>query len=482
MTWHEAINLQVLRTKQVSFRYPQEGHGLAPISLDINPGELTLVTGPSGCGKSTLARCLMGLIPHLYHGELTGEVWLNGHRTSEVPMWQLAEKAGMVFQNPAAQMLAPSVEDEIIFGLENLGLPPAEIKARLETVLQEFNFTDMRGRNPHTLSGGEQQKLALAAIMARQPEVLILDEPLSMLDTTAAGDLITYLERFAVDGKTLVMFEHRQEYLEGVPGLRHVTLAGKSKDTTFLREGIPQQPREKFDLEIEGLGVRLGGRAVLQNMNLSFAGGQVVAVVGRNGVGKTTLLRVLSGLQKHTGSVRIVTEQGEQHPNLGMVFQNPDLQLFNASVRDEILYRLPEPDMGYYRWLIAALGLESYENTPPLLLSEGEKKRLALGLVMMRHPAHGLLLDEPSLGQDHAHKTILMRILHALADTGQLVVITTHDLTLAEQADRLVLLGNAGLVADGEPDIVFHDSAAWRRTGLTLPDWFLRSRERESAR
>ena len=471
----------MLRAKDISFRYPQEGHGLPPISLEVNPGELTLVTGPSGCGKSTLARCLMGLIPHLYHGELSGEVWLNGYLTSEVPMWQLAETAGMVFQNPAAQMLAPSVEEEIVFGLENLGLAHAEIKARLETVLLNFDLAHMRERNPQTLSGGEQQRLALAAIMARQPEVLILDEPLSMLDTTAAEELIAYLERFAEKGKTLVMFEHRQEYLEGVKGLRHLTLDGRMKDENVLPAGELPKKQAAFNLEIEGLSVHLGGRNVLNNLNLSLKGGQIVAVVGRNGVGKTTLLRALSGLQKYTGAARVITSQREQKPDLGMVFQNPDLQLFNASVRDEVLYRLPDPDMDYYRWLIAALGLKSYENTPPLLLSEGEKKRVALGLVLMRHPEHGVLLDEPSLGQDHAHKVILMRMLRALANAGQLAVITTHDLTLAAQADRLILLGQDGIIADGDTDLVLADISSWERTGLTLPGWFLRGRKEQAA-
>ena len=471
----------MLRAKQVSFRYPQEGRGLKPISLEIAPGELALVTGPSGCGKSTLARCLMGLIPHLYHGELSGEVWLNGYLTSEVPMWQLAETAGMVFQNPAAQMLAPSVEEEIVFGLENLGLAHAEIKARLETVLLNFDLAHMRERNPQTLSGGEQQRLALAAIMARQPEVLILDEPLSMLDTTAAEELIAYLERFAEKGKTLVMFEHRQEYLEGVKGLRHLTLDGRMKDENVLPAGELPKKQAAFNLEIEGLSVHLGGRNVLNNLNLSLKGGQIVAVVGRNGVGKTTLLRALSGLQKYTGAARVITSQREQKPDLGMVFQNPDLQLFNASVRDEVLYRLPDPDMDYYRWLIAALGLKSYENTPPLLLSEGEKKRVALGLVLMRHPEHGVLLDEPSLGQDHAHKVILMRMLRALANAGQLAVITTHDLTLAAQADRLILLGQDGIIADGDTDLVLADISSWERTGLTLPGWFLRGRKEQAA-
>jgi energy-coupling factor transporter ATP-binding protein EcfA2 len=472
----------MLRAKDVSFRYPQEGHGLKPISLEIAPGELTLVTGPSGCGKSTLARCLMGLIPHLYHGELSGEVWLNGYRTSEVPLWQLAEKAGMVFQNPAAQMLAPTVEDEIVFGLENLGLAPEEITSRLETVLGEFNLTHMRERNPHTLSGGEQQRLALAAIMARQPQALVLDEPLSMLDTTAAGDLIAYLQRFAAEGKTLIMFEHRQEYLVGVPRLRHLVLEGKKKEERHLPVANLRPAQEKFKLEIENLSVQLGGRNVLQNLNLSLDGSQIVAVVGRNGVGKTTLLRALAGLQKYSGSAKAVTAQGNQPPDLGMVFQNPDLQLFNASVRDEILYRLRDPNMTYYRWLVAALGLEPYENTPPLLLSEGEKKRLALGLVLMRCPTHGVLLDEPSLGQDHAHKDILIHMLRTLADAGQLVIMTTHDLTLASQADRLVVLGPDGLLANSQTDSVLEDNSVWARAGILLPNWFLRERKAEAAR
>jgi energy-coupling factor transport system ATP-binding protein len=451
--------------------------------LEIEPGDITLITGPSGCGKSTLARCLMGLIPHLYHGQLSGEVWLNGYRTAEVPLWQLAEKAGMVFQNPATQMLSPSVEDEIIFGLENLGLAQNEIKIRLETVLREFDLIHMRERNPQTLSGGEQQKLALAAIIARQPEVLILDEPLSMLDTTAVEDLIAYLERFAADGKTLVMFEHRQEYLEGVKMLQHLALDGKTKEERALPEIELQNRQADFQLEIENLNVSLGGRNVLDNLSLSLDGGQVVAVVGRNGAGKTTLLRALSGLQKFSGEVNVSLPGGDQRPDFGMVFQNPDLQLFNPSVRDEILYRLPNPDMEYYRWLIAALGLEPYENTPPLLLSEGEKKRLALGLVLMRHPAHGLLLDEPSLGQDHVHKDILVRILRALADAGQLAIMTTHDLTLASQADRLVLLGSGGeIFAEGDTDSVLQDQAAWERTGISLPDWFLRGRGVEVSR
>jgi energy-coupling factor transporter ATP-binding protein EcfA2 len=147
------------------------------------------------------------------------------------------------------------------------------------------------------------------------------------------------------------------------------------------------------------------------------------------------------------------------------------LQLFNASVREEILFRVPGPDMDLYEWLVAALGLARYEEVPPLLLSEGEKKRVALATVLMRRPRHGVLLDEPSLGQDARHKAQLICVARALAEAGQLVVLTTHDLTLAAQADQLALLGPEGFVAHGPPADVLHDDGAWASLGLSVPEW-----------
>ncbi len=161
----------------------------------------------------------------------------------------------------------------------------------------------------------------------------------------------------------------------------------------------------------------------------------------------------------------------EESPNLGLVFQNAELQLFNPSVREEILYRLPHPDMALYEWLLDVLRLAPYEAVPPLLLSEGEKKRVALATVLMRRPRHGVLLDEPSLGQDTVHKDTLIRLARGLAGAGQLVALTTHDLALAAQADRLLLLGPHGLVADGPPAQVMRDPAAWAEVGLVVPPW-----------
>ena len=460
-----------VRAKGVAYRYPQNNHGLAPISLKIEKGERLLVAGPSGCGKSTLARCITGLIPHLYHGVLEGEVWLGDRRTVDTQLWQLAERAGIVFQNPAAQMLAHSVEEEIVFGLENLGLPRGTIAERLEATLARFDLEVMRDRSPQTLSGGEQQKLALASIIARRPPVLVLDEPLSMLDGTAAGELVMHLDSLAEAGTTVIACEHREEYLQPLSGLRTVRLDGMSPAGVEWEALQPLQPLAAGNgagrLELEGVTVSLGGRLILRDLSFSAAAGQVVAIVGRNGVGKTTLLRSLAGLQKHEGTVRM----NDSRPDLGLVFQNADLQLFNATVREEILFRVPNPDMVLYNWLLAALGLGRYEQVPPLLLSEGEKKRVALATVLMRQPRHGVLLDEPSLGQDAAHKALLIRLARALADAGQLVILTTHDLPLAAQADRLALMGPEGFLTEGPPTEVLRDDAAWARLGLAVPGW-----------
>lgn len=460
-----------VRAERVAFRYPQHSFGLRPTSFRLEGGEAVFVSGRSGSGKSTLARCLVGLIPHLYRGEYSGSVWLDGLNTTQTPVWRLAEKAGLVFQNPSAQMLALTVEEEIVFGLENLGLSRAAIRKRLDETLSRFGMDRFRHRSPQTLSGGEKQKLALAAIMARKPPVLVLDEPLSMLDSSAAFDLVEQLAALAGEGVTIIVCEHRAEYLSPIENLQTLKLNGTAE--AELPQTMEHQPlppniqRAGFTLHVSGLTIQLGGRPILQELSFAAQGGQVIAVVGRNGVGKTTLLRALAGLQPFSGDVSV----NGQVPDFGLVFQNADLHLFNATVREEILFRLLEPDMARYSWLLEMLGLTAYENTPPLLLSEGEKKRVALAAVLMRAPRHGILLDEPALGQDLQHKTRLMRTARMLAAAGMLVLMTTHDLTLASQADRLLLLGPDGLVADGTPDAVLADEAPWARLGLVVPGW-----------
>lgn len=475
----------------LSFTYPQAGRrGLAPISLQAASGEVLLLTGSSGSGKSTLARCLTGLIPHLYHGELRGQALVAGLSTAETPLWQLSQCAGLVFQNPAAQMLAPTVAEEILFGLENLGLEHAGMQRRLDETLERFGLFDFSTRTPRTLSGGEQQKLALAAILARQPDGLVLDEPLSMLDSTSALNFVSLIGEQAAAGRAVIICEHRHEYLHSLPALRTLQLEIASSNGSPPGSGtadpvrlpttvseLPPFPASQpaaapVHLCLGGVSAWRGSNLVLDRLDLDLLGGQVTALIGPNGVGKTTLLRLLAGFQPYEGSLEITAEPGRR-PALGMVFQNPDLQLFNASVRTEILHGLPTqpPDSEYYTWLLHALGLQAYEDTPPLLLSEGEKRRLALAMVLIHRPEHGILLDEPSLGQDAPHKHTLIQALRAVAASGVIVLVATHDLELAARADRMLLLSRRGILADGPPARVLADTGAWHELGLIIPEW-----------
>lgn len=471
------------RLKEAGFAYPQEGLGLQPLSLTIERGEGLLVAGHSGSGKSTLARLLVGLIPHLYHGCLQGEVWLDDLLTAQTPLWELTRRAGLVFQNPASQMLTTSVEEEIIFGLENLGLSQREIQERTTEALRTFNLEPLRRRSPQTLSGGEQQKLALASILARRPPALVLDEPLSMLDSTSALDFVDTLNSGLQGGRTLVICEHRLEYLQAIKGLRTLHLNGQQ---TGAAENQPEMTApledhrrhgltgDHFQIQVHHLTVERGGQRILDNLEFTLHSGEVVALVGPNGAGKTTLLRALAGLQKAHGLISAVESGRAEPPSLGMVFQNPDIQLFNPTVREEILYRLPQPDLELYDWLMHILDLERYAGTPPLLLSEGEKRRVALATTLMRRPRHGVLLDEPSLGQDRNHKAILRQALRHLADSGQVVLMATHDLELASSADRMILLSKYGILEDGPAEAVMQNQAAWDRLGLRVPDWVVR--------
>jgi energy-coupling factor transport system ATP-binding protein len=461
----------LLDARGVAFRYVgQHAPGFQAVSLKVEAGERLLITGPSGCGKSTLTRCLVGLIPHLYRGEMTGEVRLNGWRTADTALWQLAEAAGLVLQNPLAQMLTSTVENEIAFGLENLGLPAAEIGLRVDEMIARFGLERLRERDPRRLSGGEGQRVVLASTLSRRPPIIVLDEPLSMLDTTTAEELIAYLHQLADEGHAVIVCEHRSRYFDGGQPFREHRLGEKPITRLDQVEDAPPLDRAPdFRLKVRDLSVTFGSMRALDQVDFEVAGGEVVALVGANGSGKTTLLRSLMGFQHSTGSI----EMSDGGPiDLGLVYQNPDLQLFNPTVREEILYRLDEPDEAFYAWLTAALGLDGYQDASPLLLSEGEKKRLCLALVLMHKPRHGVLLDEPTLGQDDGHRLLLGRTVRGMAAAGRLTLVATHDLAWALSfATRMIVLHHGKVIADGEPTTLLRESAIWQAAGLRVPGW-----------
>jgi energy-coupling factor transport system ATP-binding protein len=463
-----------LQAENISFIYPQNNCGLSPVSLSLEENDGIFISGNSGSGKSTFTRCLSGLIPHLYRGEFSGRVLIKGESTEDLPMWELANRVGLVFQNPAHQMLAPTVEAEILFGLENLGLKRLEMKQRLEEILALFQLKTFRDRSPHTLSGGEQQKLALASILARRPEIFVFDEPLSMLDTTSALDFVSYIEELINQGRSAIICEHRDKYLQQSPRFRKFLLPGiphPSSGQNGIQHPHYPETQDHFKLEVRNLSVEKSGNQIIRNMSFSLQSGQIVAIVGRNGAGKTTLLRSMVGLQKHSGEMWMQNGNGKQKPQFKMVFQNPDIQLFNPSVREEILFKLPNPNIQRYNWLLDVLDLKRYEDTPPLLLSEGEKRRLALALTLMQNTKHGILLDEPALGQDHHHKDVLIELLQKLSHAGFLVIFTTHDLELAAHADYLILISPQGIIAQGPTCEVIKNDSAWQQIGLIKPDW-----------
>jgi energy-coupling factor transport system ATP-binding protein len=460
-----------LEASALAFTYPNQATpSFREVSLQVNAGERQLITGSSGCGKSTLARCLVGLIPHLYNGKLDGKVWLGDWRTDQTPLWRLAERAGMVLQNTQAQMLASTVEDEIAFGLENLGLPRAEIARRIEASLERFDLQQYRARDPRRLSGGEGQRVMLAAMLARRPPVLVLDEPLSMLDTTAAEDLVNHLSQLARQGSAVVVCEHRSHYFHQAGEFCEYALT--RPDTGLAQDDAALAPISRvphFDLSIDELSVNFGQRQILEKLSLELSGGQIVALVGVNGSGKTTLLRSLVGLQRHAGRVQVTAAA---RPDLGLVYQNPDLQLFNPTVREEILFRVNHPNEPLYQWLLTRLGLTRYEMDSPLLLSEGEKKRLCLAMVLMHQPRHGVLLDEPTLGQDDHHRIRLGRTVQGLAKAGRLVIVATHDLAwAAHYATRMLVLHEGRIMANGTPQMLLHDAQLWKRVNLRVPTW-----------
>ena len=465
----------LLYAEKVSFTYPQTQRSSGPLSLSLHQGESLLVYGPSGGGKSTLARCLAGLIPHLYHGQMNGDVWIGDRNTKEMQPWEIAREAGFVFQNPATQIVTSSVEDELLFGLENLGLPREEIKTRFDNVVDQFHLSSFLKRSPFTLSGGEQQKLSLAAIIAMHPSVLILDEPLSMLDSSAADEFINLLKEQQQEGTSLVFFEHRLPYLQDFPGLKRIPLGIASNDQPKSQITTAAHPKKvgAFSIHVQGLTVSFGKKKILDELNIEFEGGQLVALAGKNGSGKTTLLRSLAGLQPFEGTIRVIGNRQDESdfPQLNMVFQNPDTQLFNPTVREEILYKIQSPNQELYEWLIPALNLEKYQDTQPLLLSEGEKRRLALAIALMHPHKHGILLDEPSLGQDQMHKDLLIQLLKTISQMGYLVFYATHDIELAAKADRMILISEKGIIADEPTRNILLNKNAWQQAGLLLPHW-----------
>jgi energy-coupling factor transporter ATP-binding protein EcfA2 len=509
---------------RVTFIYPEAiAPALREVSLEIEAGQFVLVIGASGSGKSTLLRCINGLVPHFSGGKLNGRVTVNGLDTREHAPRDLASVAGFVFQNPEAQFVTERVEDELAFALENSGVPQLTMRKRVEEVLDALDIASLRSRAVSSLSGGEQQRVAIAAALALQPKILVLDEPTSQLDPQSAEDVLGALVRLNADlGLTIVLAEHRlervlqfadrvvflpeagatplvgdpREVMEAVSLTPPLVTLGKAlgwkplpltikegrrfasqyttRDTQYAVEQEARSKKQETSgaaLEVRDVWLAYDGKEVLRGVTLSAQAGEFVALMGRNGSGKTSLFRSIVGLVKpQRGQIRVNGQDVLGQPTadicreVGYVPQNPDALLFADAVRDELLVTLRNHGLDETTAPIApgelldTLGLASVAALYPRDLSAGQRQRTALASVLVTRP-QVLLLDEPTRGLDYAAKATLTSILKHWQSQGTAIVMVTHDVELvATCADRVALMAEGEIVVDGPVRYVLSES------------------------
>ncbi len=462
---------------------------LAGVDLRIDPGDFVVVTGPSGCGKSTLALALGGFLFRQYEGEAAGSVTVAGMDVRTTPIYDVADVVGLVQQNPEAQFCTLTVEDEVAFGLENRRLPRAEIRQRLAWALEMVGAAHLRRRALATLSGGEKQKVAVAAVMAARPRLLIFDEPTSNLDPTATAEIFDVIARIRKrEAITVVVIEHKSGYLRRFDPRWVRMEAGAVVDGATPPPGPPlpcaaPAPQQASPVvQVAGLRVDRGGRPVLRDITLQIGAGEFVAVMGDNGSGKSTFLHALMGfLAPEAGRVTVLghnlaaTAPSALARDVGFLFQNPEHQLFAETVWQEAAFAPQNfglPPRAYRartEALLARAGLAGREENHPYRLSYGEKRRLNL-ISVLNYAPRLLLLDEVLIGQDPANAAFVLGQLRDYVAGGGTAILVNHAPEVTRAcADRLLFFEAGRVVVDAPPEAAFEQLAAGGRR-VYLPE------------
>jgi len=505
----------MLRLRDVSFSYPGEREVLDQVDLTLEEGELVLVAGRTGVGKSTLLGVFNGLVPAFTGGRLSGDVLLDGASIVHLPPRDRAHVVGYVGQDPTAGFVTDTVEEELAYGMEQLGLDAPTMRRRVEETLDLLGIADLRGRDLRTLSGGQQQRVAIGSVLTMHPRVLVLDEPTSALDPTAAEDVLATLTRLVSDvGVTVVVAEHRLErvapfadriVLVGVDGTvtagdpavmlerspvappivelgrwagwtplpLTVRDARRRASGSALVQGqrpVAEEPGTDLVLDARAVTVSYGRYVAVRDVDLRLAAGQVTALMGRNGSGKSTLMWALQGTRKRVrGTVRVAGEDPAalgaeaRRQMVGLVPQTAADLLYLETVAEECSAadREAGAQEGTAHALLHRLAPGIDPDMHPRDLSEGQRLALVLTVVLTSKPSV-VCLDEPTRGLDYPGKAALAEILTTLKVEGCSVLVATHDVEfVAQVADRVVVLADGEVVSQGPTARVVAESPAF---------------------
>ncbi len=512
-----------LIVEKLSFRYRRrEEMAIENISFELHPGEVMLIAGASGCGKTTLMRCINGLIPHTYSGEMTGDIRLFSKSVKEMAMADISQNVGTLLQDPERQILGSYVLNEVAFGLESLGIARGDIVPRAEKALNRLGILHLRDRETFGTSGGEKQKIALAGVLAMEPKILLLDEPLASLDPASAHEALDAFRVLADEGYSVMIVEHRVEdvlsihpevvmymnegkveYFGDVNGLmqavdyRRIKLPaqvvmdrsrGQKQEHAFEAAVKPEVGKDAELVRFENVRFQYheDAREILKGVNFQIKKGDVIAILGHNGSGKTTLVKHALGLLKPTqGQVLLEGKNTKQISvaqaahTVGYVFQSPTQMLFAPTVRDELAFgpknlKIPDEQIEKnIKWAIETVNLPDELQTPPLALSFGQQKRISIAAILAMR-SRILLMDEPTAGQDYWNYTAFMDSILQMPGFDAILFIT-HDVDLAVvYANRILLVYDGQLMADGTPYDVLKDEALLRNCRI-LPTSLLRA-------
>jgi energy-coupling factor transport system ATP-binding protein len=479
---------------------------------------VVLLAGSSGCGKTTLMRCVNGLIPHTYRGYMQGEIELYGKSVKGMGLSDISKHVGTLLQDPERQILGTYVINEVCFGLESQGMPREEMIPKAEKALERLHILHLRDKETHYTSGGEKQKVALAGVLAMEPSILLLDEPLASLDPASAREALLAFRELANEGLSILLVEHRVEdvlqinpekviYMDNGRITYEGDVNGLLETADYTRIKLPAQtvmrrakgsPSKQCHLAVPALDIsseplvsfrdvsfryKADSPEVLHGINLDVRAGEVIAILGHNGSGKTTTVKQALGLLKPTSGHVLLegvetkkTTVANAARTIGYVFQSPSQMLFAPTVREELAFG-PE-NLGMSKenvtenvdWAIETVHLEEELPTPPLALSFGQQKRVSIASVLSMR-SRILMMDEPTAGQDYWNYQSFMDTI--LQTPGfDAILFITHDLDLAlTYANRVVVLYGGQVVADGSPHEVFADDEQlmqWRLLPTSL--------------